>query len=319
MRAAVFWTVTGGLLALGTPLTVLRLLEPAAGWAVRLVSYTPLGLAAYAVLLVLLVVPLARRRRPAHLVVAGLALAGLGLHGWWSAPLVTGANPPAPPGADTRRVMTANLHDGTADGIELVRQVSREDVDLLVVQEVTAPLLATMEQAGLDAVLPHRVGDPGVRAEGTMVFSRGPLGTPAPLRTTADGWQVEADGLTLLAVHPASPYDVGAWRADHAALLAAVRETSPDLVVGDLNATVDHGPVRRLADVGYRSTTELGNDGWQPTWPAFGAAEVLGVPLPHLAQVDHVLAGRSLAVVGTGTLGIDGSDHRAVLAEVAVK
>lgn len=319
MRTAVLRTVTGGLLALGTVLTVVRLLEPTAGWAVRLVSYTPLGLVAYAAPLALLVVPLARRRRPLHVAAAVVALAGLLAHGWWFAPLVTGANPPAPPGADTRRVMTANLHDGTADGIGLVRQVSEEDVDLLVVQEVTAPLLAVMEQSGLDALLPHRAGAPGRRAEGTMVFSREALGTPAPLGTTADGWRVETGGLRLLAVHPASPYDVAAWRADHDVLLAAVRESSPDLVVGDLNATVDHAPMRRLADAGYRSTAELGNDGWQPTWPAFGATELLGVAMPHLAPVDHVLVGRSLSAVGTRTLRIQGSDHRAVVAEVAVK
>ena len=41
-----------------------------------------------------------------------------------------------------------------------------------------------------------------------------------------------------------------------------------DLVVGDLNATPDHAPIRELADAGWRDAAELANEGWLPTWPA---------------------------------------------------
>ena len=87
--------------------------------------------------------------------------------------------------------------------------------------------------------------------------------------------------------------------------------------MGDLNATVDHEPMRRLADAGYRSATELANEGWQPTWPAYGVVHVAGVEVPRLVQIDHVLLGRRMAALETHTLAIRGTDHRALVAEVA--
>ena len=93
-----------------------------------------------------------------------------------------------------------------------------------------------------------------------------------------------------------------------------VRAHDPDLVVGDLNATADHRPLRNLSAAGYRSVTELTNTGWRPTWPADRA-----LPPYPLVQVDHVLVGPRLAAISSHTLPIDGSDHRGLLAEVAAK
>ena len=43
----------------------------------------------------------------------------------------------------------------------------------------------------------------------------------------------------------------------------------------------------------------------------------LGLALPPLAQIDHVLVGPSMAAVGMHTVDLPGSDHRGVVAEVA--
>lgn len=300
-------------------LTLNRLVEPSAGRWVRLEAFTPFALLPYAAALVVLLVLVWRRRTPLVLVGLVLAVAGLGLHGWWVAPMVSGANPPAPSDARTLRVMTANVYAGQVDGISLVEAVAEEDVDVLVLEEVTAGLLATMDSAGLGELLPYRIGDPGDGAEGTMVLARDPLGQPTPLATTWDGWQVDVAGLTLLAVHPISPVDVAGWREDHAEVLSVATSVDADLVVGDLNATIDHPPMRDLADAGFRSVSELANEGWQPTWPAYGVVEVLGIPLPRLVQIDHVLVGSRLAAVNAHAVGLPGTDHRALVAEVAVK
>ena len=152
-----------------------------------------------------------------------------------------------------------------------------------------------------------------------MVFTRERPEDASPLGTTWDGWELRVGSLTMLAVHPVSPVDVSEWREDHVAVREAAVAADADLVVGDLNATTDHEPMRRLADEGFRSATELANEGWQPTWPARGRTSLVGIPLPHLVQIDHVLLGPSLAALGTRTLDIPGTDHRAVVAEVAVK
>ncbi|HYF74233.1 MAG TPA: endonuclease/exonuclease/phosphatase family protein, partial [Nocardioides sp.] len=230
----------------------------------------------------------------------------------------TGAHPPPADGAATLRVMTANIAQGDGDPFELVRVASEERLDLLVVEEINAAALADMDRAGLGDLLPHRVGEPRSDGHATMVFARTELGPAVRTDTWHDGWVVPMGDLVVVATHPQAPTEPDIWRADHAALLDAVREHDPDLVLGDLNATADHAPMRVLADAGLRGAGELANEGWQPTWPASGRWSFV-VGLPPLAQIDHVLVGPRLAAVSQHTVDLPGSDHRAVVAEVALK
>jgi hypothetical protein len=46
---------------------------------------------------------------------------------------------------------------------------------------------------------------------------------------------------------------------------------------------------------------------------------VAGVELPRVVQIDHVLVGPRLAAIESRTLAIPGTDHRALVAEVAPK
>ena len=313
------WLLALALLVPAAALTLNRAFEPAGSRWVQLEAFTPLALLPYAALALGAGLVAWRRRHAAAAGLALVAVAGLGLHGWWFAPMLTGANPPAPQGAETMTVMTANLGLGGADGIALVEAASDADVDVLVVQEVTAPLLADMEEAGLGALFEHQAGEPGESAEGTMIFANVELGEATRVDTTWDSWLVEVGDLSLLAVHPHAPTDVERWRDDHALLNETVTSERPDLVVGDLNATPDHPPMRDLAEAGWRSATELANDGWQPTWSPGGLVADAGLPLPPLVHIDHVLLGRALAARGTDTVDLVDSDHRALVAEVALK
>ena len=99
VRRAIFWLLLVALLVPAVGLTVLRLLQPPGGTWVRLVSFTPLALAPYLLVLLLVVWRLVVRREgrrrwpwlPAAVVVAAL----LGLHAGWVAPMVTGEAPAA--------------------------------------------------------------------------------------------------------------------------------------------------------------------------------------------------------------------------------
>lgn len=336
-RMAISWIVTLVLLAPAGFLTVVRATDPSAGPLIRAESFTPLALPAYAVVLVgaLLVIATRRLRRRADaggrsrrrvpVLVALVACAGLIVHAAWFSARVSGPNPPPADGAATLVVMTANLYVGRADGIELVRTASREGADVLVVEEVTTGELTSMEAAGLADLFPYRIGaaDPA-DADGTMVFSRTELGAATPVATGHESWLVDVDApggdpLTLLAVHPYAPTELTQWDADHAAIRAAAREAEPDLIVGDFNATLDHPPMRELGALGWHSAAELANEGWQPTWPSGGVVSVLGVPVPSLVQIDHVLVGPRIAALGTHTIVLPGTDHRALVAEVARK
>ena len=317
-RVVVFWVVVGLVLLPALAITAARLTEPDSRAGIALVAFTPLALVLYAVVLLLALVRLAVRRRwrGAAIPVVLVAVAGLVLHGWWYAPQVSGANPPASDGATPLVVMTANLRLGEADGIEVVRSATEQDVDLLVLQEVTPAVLADMDRAGLPDLLPNRVGLPGSMASGTMAFSRTPLTESSRVPTVLGSWSFLMGDLRVLAVHPTYPVDASGWDHDQAVVLEAVADDEPDLVVGDFNATADHQSMRTLADRGYRDAGELANDGWQPTWPGGGTYDVLGLPL---AQIDHVLVGERLAALDMTTLAVPGSDHRAVVATVARK
>lgn len=320
MRRVLFWAAAVVLAVPAATLTVARALDTDNGSMVRIEAFTPLAIPVYAVLLVLLAVGAAGRldRRAPRLVAAGLALAGLLLHCWWFAPQVTGDDPAPAEGARRITVMNANLFEGRGDARDVVQAVRDEQVDILVLEEITPQLLEEMDALGLAELLPERVGEPDYMVAGTMILADEPLTDHVRLRTTFQGWQATYDGtLTVLGVHPVAPVDPAAWRADHAAILAQAEADDADLVVGDLNATPDHDVMRRLDDAGFRDAGELSNEGWQPTWPA-NHVGILPL-LPPLIRIDHVLVGPSMASLGTHTVDIDGTDHLALVATVAAR
>ncbi len=86
----------------------------------------------------------------------------------------------------------------------------------------------------------------------------------------------------------------------------------PLVVAGDLNADRDHALFRGLLDTGLRDAHDSVGRGLARTWPS-------GLPLLHL---DHVLVrdgeGGQLVVTAVREERVPGSDHRAVVADLAV-
>jgi endonuclease/exonuclease/phosphatase (EEP) superfamily protein YafD len=317
MGRVFFWLAAAGLAFPALLLTVVRLADTDVGSMIRLQSFTPFAIPLYAALVVLMVVAAVSRPtlRSERLTVAVLALAGLVLHGWWFAPQVSGDNPAPAAGAQEMTVMNANLFEGAGDPQDVVDAVRSEQVDVLVLEEITPDVLGALDVAGLAELLPNRVGEPDPDVAGTMVFSNEQLGEPALLATQFDSYRVQVGSLTLLAVHPTAPVLPQAWRRDHDLIRDEAVDSDADLIVGDMNATPDHDVMRELVDAGFRDAGELANNGWQPTWPA----NHVGVfPLfPPLVRIDHVLVADTLASLGTHTVDIDGTDHLALVAEVA--
>jgi endonuclease/exonuclease/phosphatase (EEP) superfamily protein YafD len=290
-------------------------------------SFTELAAPCYVVALLLVGGAfLLGRAGPRRVLAAATAAVAalLALHAWWLAPLFTGSNPAPAHDARPLVVMNLNMYEGNADTGELLAAVHEHDVDVLVLEEISFGALRELEALGIDADYPYQIGEPNGSVDGTMVFSREPLGEPVRLPADFQSWVVEVgegdDAFTLMAVHPRAPVPPGGvaqWSAENATMLAAARQDDADLVLGDFNATLDHAPMRAWKDAGYRDSLELVNAGWSRTWPANGITPVPGLHPPALIQIDHVLVAPTFAVTDSEVVEIDGSDHRAVLATVA--
>ncbi|MEV0147050.1 MULTISPECIES: endonuclease/exonuclease/phosphatase family protein [unclassified Nonomuraea] len=336
-----WWRVAAGVVT-GVPAGVL------AGWAVvrwsgfepgwpwvPVVAFTPYAGGAAVVLL--LVTGLLRLRWPA--VAALVAVAGLGLAVLPRAlpDAATSSAPPASavssavPAAEASpagraagearrlRVLSANLLVGSADPAALVALVDRLRPDVLALQELTPSAAERLERAGLRRALPYAVARPEQGAAGSALYARHPLtpaaGPPPGTFGQAAGVLERPGGVRVevVSVHPCALALSEArpcWRRELDALPRA--GGSARVLAGDFNATLDHLPLRRLLASGYRDAADATGQGLSPTWPARGWGGLPGV------AIDHVLAPARMPVREYGVHALAGSDHRAVLAELAL-
>lgn len=323
--ALVLTVVAASACGVAAGLALARATAPSGRRGIELVAFTPTGLPAALVALAAGLALLLLRRRSAVAVLplaAGLA----GLHAWWLAPMYGGAVPSADTSAVPLVVMTQNFEYGDASA--LAGLVDRHHVDVLVLTDTTDAGVAAVVATGIGDELPFDTLDNG---RGSVVWSRHPITSDAFISDAGDSRVVtlappEAPEVTLFAVHPTPPYqDNGAgWASDWRRLLDAIGEPGSDgaekdlgaglVVAGDLNATADHWPLRELHGLGVRDVAEQLNAGPIPTWPANGTRQQLGVTVPPLLALDHVLTRGGLVPVDEVVTDDVGSDHRGVIA-----
>lgn len=288
------------------------------GWSfpavVALQAFSPLAVPAYAAALVLLLVPIGgRTSRRVVLAGGGFLVVVLVASTVIVAPRWTGGAAAVAPGDPKLVVMTSNLRLGEADAAAVVRVARAENVDLLVLEELTPGLQRRIEAHGLTDFLPHRAGTPGPGAKGTVVYSRSPITDVRAIATDHKSLAFTVEGLRIFGVHPAYPFAPG-WAKDQALLATAARAEHPDVVLGDTNSSLDNPLFRDLLSTGLEDAAEQSNAGWQPTWPVDGFR---GLPVP-LAAIDHVLVGEKVVALATRVHDIPGTDHRALVADLAV-
>ncbi|GGX66629.1 endonuclease [Streptomyces minutiscleroticus] len=306
--------VCGVVLAASAALLLVRLTGADAGTplAVPMALFPCSAVLSVLVLGVTAAVP-ALRSRGAVAVAALLAVSHLAL----LLPRFTAEDRPVPPGSATLRVATLNTGRGGADPHALVELVRRERIDVLALEELPSGGAAALDRAGLQALLPHRELHPEYDSS---LYSRRPLSHGGTTRADTAWPQTTAEttvggrAVRFVAVHTYYPLgDAGRWTRDMTALASLARRGGSDTVfLGDFNATLDHAPMRTLLAAGLTDThAELGR-GWVRTWPAGHTL------VPPLVQLDHVLHGPGLAGVSVGEHTLPGTDHRAVVAELAL-
>lgn len=213
------------------------------------------------------------------------------------------------PGATSLRVGAGNLYGHSGRHAEAIAGYTARGLDLVVLVEILPG------ERWLCHDWPHQAWAPNQRnGDAIALLSRHPL----------EGVVVHDDGTTpfiealvhhpagdlrVLACHPTAPYHVRlagwrdrGWRSIAAAVAA---HEGPVIVMGDLNGS----PCTPSWEIFSRAGLQPVAGRLPATWPSrFGP---WGIP------IDHVL-GRGVQVRSDGVVDIPGSDHRGVLASVAI-
>ncbi len=258
-------------------------------------------------------IALALRRK--WLAAAGAAAAVLAFALAWP---WTQASTPPPAGAARVSVLIFNVwvRNGTLD--RLPAAIQAVDADVVVLLEITAAARERLRP--LDARYPQRFECWQTPGCDVLVFSRLPIKEPhidftgPPDRSPIAWFETSAAGcaLNIFATHLTRPFPhMPAWAQSKQAddLAAALRGwPGPKLLVGDFNA-VPWGHILKTVAEQANLHVSLGAGG---TWPSI-------LPAPLRLPIDHVMATDGIAFASRKVLVLPGSDHAAVLTEIAIE
>ncbi|WEV64950.1 endonuclease/exonuclease/phosphatase family protein [Bifidobacterium sp. ESL0732] len=283
--------------------------------------------------LIALLLALASRRWFAAL----LALACLGLQGWWQYPYFVShthldnaaVSAVGESHADTHdsyaRVMTANVYKGQASAKAVVETVSNQRVEVLALQETTKSFIRALKEEGINDYLPYSQVSSSDGKYGNALFSATPLDSPADddVDSSASfmpgGTVSFGNGkapIRFVSVHTTSPKP-GYWNKWRTSLddVAAMRSHKDNryVLMGDFNATTDHTPFRNILGSRFHDAAQSSASGFVFTWPA----DKPGVP--KFTGIDHIVLDQGIVAGQVATVPIPGSDHAALLATIAVQ
>ena len=264
------------------------------------------------------VVGAAARRRSLTAVAGALT----GLHLAWALPELRLSGRPVEASNGSRmRLFCANLLRTNSRTEGIAAEIRESGADVVALQEVSPLNLDGLEASGALESFPYQCVDPRPDHFGTAVFSRLPLedvepwqaaGLPVPRMTVV----VDDRRVRLYNVHVRAPMRRGwpeQWRAQLAQLARArAAERGPVVMAGDFNATSGHHSFRALLDAGLRDAHVERGRWWATTW----RPDLLLVP--PLARLDHVLVSPEVGVLEVWEGKGAGSDHRPVIADLAL-
>jgi endonuclease/exonuclease/phosphatase (EEP) superfamily protein YafD len=228
--------------------------------------------------------------------------------------------------APVLRVFDANVDKSLGFPSGYVRAIEQDHPDLVTLEEFTPLARTAMQASGVLGRFPYRCAAPAFGATGFLVASRLRLTGCRVLTVLSNGEQtpylVEATVATpagpvaLRVVHTLAPFPAY-WREWSAALAAvgqSVRASGDSrmLMVGDFNATWGNRGFVALLHDGLTDGAAARGQAVDMTWPN-------GAVVPPFVRIDHVLTGARLAVTGILARPGFGSDHRYLVATVAVR
>ncbi len=280
-------------------------------WALDLLShprlhYFLIGLAA-------LVVGLVRRDR----VVLVAAASVLVINALTMAPLFVGGHADPAAGAEPLRVMTFNLFHVNRDTDAILDEIASSDADVVFLHELSATVRQVIEEDlggyryAMEDGWGFASGSAALVREGLEVVPTtlriGPFQRFPGVTLAYEGATVE-----LVGVHPLSPVTPNRSRARDRALedvaLWVTDRPGEVVVAGDFNASPFSHAYRTFRDIsGLRSSID--GAGWQGTWP--------NTWKPFQLPIDHAFVSDGLTVVERRIGGHAGSDHAALILDLA--
>ena len=222
--------------------------------------------------------------------------------------------PAVPDGGDAVafRVVTANALYPNRRPARWAEGVLALSADILCVQELAPRIASALDDAG--GLPPHACTTVHPGSFGTGLWSRTPFDA-AEIVDAGYAMVVArlASGMTVVSTHAVAPSSRGKtplWRRSFELLQEVVDGVDgPVVVAGDLNATFAHGPLQELLARGRLRDAHV--DAGRPrahTWNARFPC----------ALIDHVLVSEEIAVRAITEQRVPGSDHRAVVADLAI-
>jgi endonuclease/exonuclease/phosphatase (EEP) superfamily protein YafD len=231
------------------------------------------------------------------------------------------------------RIAAANLAFDNQESAAAGRRVAELDADLLILLEWTGTNAdGHLARGPWEIVL----NEPRRNAHGVRVLARSeldasaelvpsPVEGPCPLPIATVRVRFGGEWLGVLGVHSPPPIEeCGEMNAPSLSVLAnlveggrlvedvgAALRGDPVVLAGDFNALPGSRELLPLRHVGLVDTHTRRH--WRPigTWSPAKS-------IPHLLRIDYVLAPEDADVVGSWTVNLPGSDHRAVVAELAL-
>lgn len=234
---------------------------------------------------------------------------------------------PAPAGSVALRLVTANMLLDNPVVDRLATELLGSGADVILLQEVTPENLATLQSGPLWAAYPHRVADALPGYHGSLILSRLPITAGRAIdvagfpMTRAD-ISTDAGPVRIVDVHAVAPIDDGntdLWLGQMAAMATmAAPDGSALVMAGDFNATTDHAPFQRLLAAGKRDAFLAAGRGYGATWPNWDGPVVPVMRLDHVLVSDTAPGSAAVAVLSLHEEVSAGSDHRRLVAELAL-
>ena len=225
------------------------------------------------------------------------------------------------------RVFDANVDQSLQFQAGYVRAIEQDHPDVVTLEEFTPRALRSMAASGVLESFPYRCAAPAYGAVGFLIVSRLRL-TGCRVRNEIWGdniwtaYMMEATlwspggPVALRVVHTLAPLPAS-WREWSAALADVSRSVRADgaghmLMVGDFNATWGNKEFVALLRDGLTDGAAARGKAIDMTWPN-------GAVVPPFARIDHILTGARLAVTEIAAKPGFGSDHRMLIASVAIR